>query len=506
MSTLTASPPMPREAPARALVLVDGNAVLPERSNLLRGAQGGSLASYSLHENLRRAISQEAGRDCQGTVMVFADIAQLATALRIPAEVLVQFARGFSSTSAPSTFNNVLQSSTLSTMNAHLTFHARAVDYVVLIGYTTDLHAHWLSGLVPTAVPNLSNLILVETAQPFAPSVTKLVKKRVRFQGLMDAVPVTQVKDITDPPSDHEEGAGIDHDELGASPPRARTATNGTGGGSTSLGATSRVFTTALLARSTSQPAAPPLASPTPTRATFGGGISGVPLTTRTTPATIADLPLPASASAIARRDTGSSTSGQSVATAPALPSAATPTPPPGLSTPSRPAQGATRSSSVASSLGSPMPVVPGALPLTPSPPRPRPASAATLPPPPSIAPPPAAPAAAAPPSSSSGSTASGLIALPRPPAVPERYLPLLRVLLSLSPSSSSSSSSAPAPLFSAVGTELARTHQAPAGKLAAFFAQAQKDGWVNVGRGEGEGSEWVRISARGRRAMVGRK
>ena len=50
----------------------DDHATQSERSNLLRGAQGGGLASYSMHENLRRAISTETGRDCTGLVAVFA--------------------------------------------------------------------------------------------------------------------------------------------------------------------------------------------------------------------------------------------------------------------------------------------------------------------------------------------------------------------------------------------------------------------------------------------------
>ncbi|GAA6049631.1 hypothetical protein JCM3770_005044 [Rhodotorula araucariae] len=497
---------MPREAPARALVIVDGNAVLPDRDNLLRGAQGGSLASYSLHENLRRTISQEAGRACQGTVMLFADIAQLATSLRIPAEVLVQFARGFSSTSAPSTFNNVLQSSTLSTMNGHLMFHARAVDYVVLVGYASDLHAHWLSGLMPTVVPNLSSFILAETEQPFAPSLTKLVKKRTRFQGLMDIVPVRQVKDITDPPSDHEEGAGIHDDELGVSP-QARTAANGTGLATAAIGATSRVFTSALLTRTASQPAAPSLASPTPTRVTFSDEISDLPLPTRASPGSIASLPSPASAPALARRNTGSSTSGQGGATLPTVaPGTALP-PPPEPSTPARPSPSGA-SSSPSTPDGSPMPVVPGALPLTPSPSRLRNISSVAAPPAAPHTSRPAAPArihapAASTQSSSAtspasaGPAANGKVALARAPAVPDKYRPLLRLLLELSPTPTSS-----APLLSTVGTELARVRKAPAGKLAVFLAQAQKDGWVNIGRGESQGSEWVRISARGRRAM----
>lgn len=50
----------------------DVSTLQPDRSNLLRGAQGGGLASYALHENLRRAVSQHCGRECHGTVMLFA--------------------------------------------------------------------------------------------------------------------------------------------------------------------------------------------------------------------------------------------------------------------------------------------------------------------------------------------------------------------------------------------------------------------------------------------------
>lgn len=95
------------------------------------------------------------------------------------------------------------------------------------------MHVHWLSNLVPTTVRTLANFYRVETAaQPCAASLAKLVPKQVRFQGLMDAVSVSPMRDITDPPSDHEEGVGIDHDELGASPPTAKNATTGTSGAS----------------------------------------------------------------------------------------------------------------------------------------------------------------------------------------------------------------------------------------------------------------------------------
>lgn len=110
----------------------------------------------------------------------------------------------------------------------HLAFHARAIDYVVLVGWTTDMHAHWLSNLVPTTLVNLSNVLRVETAQPAAPSLVKLVPKSVRFHGLMDAMSAAPpVRDITDPPSDHEEGEGIDHEEIGASPREPAKKANG---------------------------------------------------------------------------------------------------------------------------------------------------------------------------------------------------------------------------------------------------------------------------------------
>ncbi|GAA5904166.1 hypothetical protein JCM8208_003467 [Rhodotorula glutinis] len=474
MSALSKVPPMPQ--PARCLVLVDGNAVLPERSNLLRGAQGGGLASYSMHENLRRAISQQCGRDCQGLVAVFADIPQLATALRIPHEVLTQFSRGFSSTAAPSTFVNVMHGSTLSTMNAHLVFHAPAVDYVVLVGWTTDMHAHWLSNLVPTTFRTLSNFYRVETAaQPCAASLAKLVPKLVRFQGLMDAVSVSPMRDITDPPSDHEEGVGIDHDELGASPPAptAKKTTNGTSA-TAALATSARQFTSALLARSGLTPTPSPSPSATPTAARTSFAFRSVPA-----PST--------SAPSLSRRDTTSS-SGHSAVTvsAAAAPQPVTsgPMQVPG-SSPS------IESSSMASSPESMLRNIPGALPASPpraaepSPPPPAPVALAPPPPPPPTAP----------------------IVLPRPPTVPQKYRPLLRILLALQPAANqptSTTAAPPPPLWSAVGTHLQREGALPPGKgkLAALLAQAQKDGWVNLGKGDNEGSEWVRISARGRRAM----
>ncbi|GAA5848130.1 hypothetical protein JCM9279_007466 [Rhodotorula babjevae] len=472
MSALSKVPPMPQAA--RCLVLVDGNAVLPERSHLLRGAQGGGLASYSMHENLRRAISQQVGRDCQGLVAVFADIPQLATALRIPLEVLTQFSRGFSSTAAPSTFVNVMHGSTLSTMNAHLVFHAPAIDYVVLVGWTTDMHAHWLAKLVPTTLRTLSNFYRVETAaQPCAASLAKLVPKQVRFQGLMDAVSVSPMRDITDLPSDHEEGVGIDHDELGASPPAPTAKKTSNGPSATAALATSaRQFTSALLARSglTSTPSPSPSATPTAARTSY---------TFRAPPAPSTSAP------PLLRRDTGSSSGHATI-----LESASSVETSPSIET----------STSMGSSPESMLRNIIGALPASPprvvkpSPPPPAPAALESLP---TAAPPPAPPAAP--------------IALPRPPAVPQKYRPLLRILLSLqpaagaaTPSTGAAAAPAPAPLWSAVGTHLQREGALPPGKgkLAGLLAQAQKDGWVNLGKGENEGSEWVRISARGRRAM----
>ncbi|TNY22722.1 hypothetical protein DMC30DRAFT_348554 [Rhodotorula diobovata] len=420
MSALPRAVPVPRDLPARALVLVDGNAVLPDRSNLLRGAQGGGLASYALHENLRRAVSQHCGRECHGTVMLFADIPQLAIALRIPAEVLSQFSRGFSSTSTPSTFVNVMQGSTLSTMNGHLAFHARAIDYVVLVGWTTDMHAHWLSNLVPTTLVNLSNVLRVETAQPAAPSLVKLVPKSVRFHGLMDAMSAAPpVRDITDPPSDHEEGEGIDHEEIGASPREpAKKANGGT--------------------IATPQPA-----PSTPTRApsTRSSSIASSPdAALRSIPGVRCLAP-----SLLEEPPQLDKTAAQ------ALPL-----------TPPRPSAGAGAPAAAAA----PAFTFPSAR-----------ASASTSPPAPAPSPAP--------------------VALPRPPPVPEKYLPLLRTLLSLSPLASS-----PPALWSAVGTQLQRDGALPATKLSVFFGAAQKDGWVSTGRGDKEGREWVRISARGRRAM----
>ncbi|GAA5943829.1 hypothetical protein JCM3775_000201 [Rhodotorula graminis] len=459
MSALSKVPPMPQ--PARCLVLVDGNAVLPERSNLLRGSQGGGLASYSMHENLRRAISQQVGRDCQGLVAVFADIPQLATALRIPHEVLVQFSRGFSSTAAPSAFVNVMHGSTLSTMNAHLVFHAPAVDYVVLVGWTTDMHAHWLSNLVPTTFRTLSNFYRVETAaQPYAASLVKLVPKQVRFQGLMDAVSVSPMRDITDPPSDHEEGVGIDHDELGASPPAptVKKATNGTSA-TAALATSARQFTSALLARSGLTPTPSSSATPTAARTSFAFRSALAPST---------------SAPPLSRHDTTSS-SGHSAATVSAVA-----TPQPVSSTPtqilgSSPSVESSSSASMASSPESMLRHIPGALPASPpraADPSPPPPAPVALEPPPTAAP--------APPPAAS-------IALPRPPTVPQKYRPLLRILLALQPTGA-----VPPPLWSAVGTHLQREGALPQGKgkLASLLAQAQKDGWVNLGRGESAGSE----------------
>jgi hypothetical protein len=39
--------------------------------------------------------------------------------------------------------------------------------------------------------------------------------------------------------------------------------------------------------------------------------------------------------------------------------------------------------------------------------------------------------------------------------------------------------------------------------KLKEFLTEAQRSGWVMIGKGQGEGMEWVKLSKRAERALV---
>lgn len=79
------------------------------------------------------------------------------------------------------------------------------------------MHAHWLGRLIAAGAVDPSRLALVETAHPLAKSVARLVTRRVKLGDFTDVLPV--VKDITDPPSDVEEGEGLEAETMAAGPP-----------------------------------------------------------------------------------------------------------------------------------------------------------------------------------------------------------------------------------------------------------------------------------------------
>ncbi|GAA5873854.1 hypothetical protein JCM8547_008621 [Rhodosporidiobolus lusitaniae] len=135
---------------------------------------------------------------------------------------------------------------------------------------------------------------------------------------------------------------------------------------------------------------------------------------------------------------------------------------------------------------------LPGAFPQPPSP------TASTAP---------STTSASLPASSSSPSEPTSTTALPRAPTIPPPFLPILQTISSLelslahSHQSSQSSASPPAPLWSAVASKLQKEHEG-GGTFAEHVKAAQRAGWVTTGRGEWEGSEWVRVSQRGVRAL----
>ncbi|GAA6027380.1 hypothetical protein JCM8097_007811 [Rhodosporidiobolus ruineniae] len=398
--------------PLRALLLCDGNSVLPDRDHLEHGAQGGSLAAYALQEQVRRWISRTKGEECQTSVMVFGDLNHLSRTLHLSLDDLAAFSRGFSSTPSSSAFFNTLQSSTLSVMKGHLSWLLPMLDLIFLAGFTTDLHAHFLPFSRSSRLKR-PEVVLLQTAQPVSHSLDPFVDHRTRFQGLMDVNPVVPVKDITDPSSDVEEHDGMISPRE-RSPPGSIYGWGEIGARPTHISRPSSSLATFANPDYSAQPSIP---SAGPELGELRTGSAG-----------------PSSSS-------GSTTPSPSVSTAPSA------------------------------SRSSPSELKPA------EPPKP-------------VEQPPSAPTPAHTPASTGP--------LARPPPVPAQYLPLLQVVSSLERSSSGE-----APLWSAVIPALrASGHKTPGGKFSEFLTKAQRDGWVQIGWGEREGREWVKVSQRGVRAL----
>ncbi|GAA5935782.1 hypothetical protein JCM10213_003687 [Rhodosporidiobolus nylandii] len=171
------------DPPKRVLLLVDGNEVLPNQSQLRSGAKGGKAAAHRLHEAIRRWTSSEMGEECSTSILLFADLAYLRDTLRLPLETLADFARGFSSASVPSAMIDMARSSSCSSLHGHLAWHLPSVDVVLLAGFgSSNEHAYRLSQLEPC---QQDKLVLLETEKPVLPVVAKIAVRNARLEGLV---------------------------------------------------------------------------------------------------------------------------------------------------------------------------------------------------------------------------------------------------------------------------------------------------------------------------------
>ncbi|BGP15884.1 hypothetical protein JCM10213v2_003876 [Rhodosporidiobolus nylandii] len=135
------------DPPKRVLLLVDGNEVLPNQSQLRSGAKGGKAAAHRLHEAIRRWTSSEMGEECSTSILLFADLAYLRDTLR------------------------------------HLAWHLPSVDVVLLAGFgSSNEHAYRLSQLEPC---QQDKLVLLETEKPVLPVVAKIAVRNARLEGLV---------------------------------------------------------------------------------------------------------------------------------------------------------------------------------------------------------------------------------------------------------------------------------------------------------------------------------
>lgn len=333
----------------------------------------------------------------------------------------------------------------------HLGFVAPLVDTVVLVGWYTDMHAHWLGKLISSGAVDPLRLVLVETAHPFAKSVARLVTRRVRLGDFVDVLPV--VKDITEPPSDVEESDGLEAATMAAGPPPDLAVP--VGRTSRSPSTSTRILLNAFLpAERIARPSVPIEAVPPEE------GVTPRATTPSTRP--ISGSPQPPTPPV------------QEALRPPSLTAANVPPRP--ATAPAAPQHEETILGDDVNAMNSFIFKQPPAIPATPE-----------TAPEPTVTPPLAKPSK---------------VALPRAPPVPAQYEPLLRILIALQ-GPSPAGIVPPPPLWSAVGNELQKSElKGRYGKLTAYMLAAQKDGWVVTGKGETEGSEWVKISQRGLRAM----
>ncbi|GAA5967927.1 hypothetical protein JCM3765_001791 [Sporobolomyces pararoseus] len=539
------------DIPSRVLILLDGDHVAPDKSYLSARAQGGALIAFQMAEQCRRWISREIGKEASISVLLFADVAHLCRSMELPTEGVIAFSKGFSSTPTPCAFVHVLKGTTLAAISAHLAFLFPTLDYLFLGGLGTDVHAYHLNKLFKSLdrSTHRCKIILLETSEPPVESISKLAHSKTRFQGITEvehqrveniltaphyeiedghpeasfnssptspiANPSAAIRNIAPPSpgtmarlavlpaSSHNSNPWSD--SPARTPPRAQSQPSATQLSSTQDRRASSVSVGTSVSSSRSGPAFPPgLFQPVPLAPDHGQGLS---FNGTTLGRLVANPSVPPGA-----YPTLSTTPQPTQALLPPL-SLNTTTPV------AFPARSPPRTDSPASSSSTNVkPISLSGSALSPSTPLSAPAPTT-----PSVVPE-SSPLASTP----SQPQRAG-------PSIPERFLPLLQLIhshLTVSPISPSSSTSSTARtiggagggidsvLWSTIGSEISPKKEKekksasstststvpilPKGlKLKDFLSEAQREGWVLVGKGDAEGKEWVKLSKRAERALA---
>ncbi|GAA5840637.1 hypothetical protein JCM5353_000257 [Sporobolomyces roseus] len=449
------------QAPVRVLILLDGDNVAPEKSYLTARAQGGSLSAFQLAEQARRWISTELGRDASISCLLFADVAHLSRSMDLSSEGTLAFSKGFSSTPSPCAFVHVLQGTTLAAISAHLAFLLPTIDYLFLGGFSTEIHAYHILKTLKSSTTKVPKIVLLSTTQAPVQSMSNLAHSTTRFSGISEVVHQRVETILTNPHHEFSDG-------YQASSP------------TTSSIASPVVGTRAPATRMPALPGSEEDTNPWLTAESSTRAQTSVP----------------------PRR--------QSVQIQSPAPY------PPGLILPTGMVQPAPSNEAAVESVRDPKktsPILSQLLTTTASPPpsTPLPSSQPSSTPTPVQQAPIGTPSpSATSKSASSPSTTSASMSRspstslapiespqPRAPTIPSRFLPLLRLI------HSHSIESPIAPLWSTIGGELPKSSYPKSIKFKEYLMEAQKEGWVVTGKGEGEGREWVKISKRGERALA---
>ncbi|GAA5987763.1 hypothetical protein JCM5350_005355 [Sporobolomyces pararoseus] len=549
------------DIPLRVLILLDGDHVAPEKSYLSAKAQGGALIAFQMAEQCRRWISREVGRDASISCLLFADIAHLCRSMDLPTEGVIAFSKGFSSTPTPCAFVHVLKGTTLAAISAHLAFLFPSLDYLFLGGLGTDVHAYHLNKLLKKVdrSSHRCKIILLETSEPAVESISKLAHGKTRFQGIAEVEHQRVENILTAPHYEIEDG----HPEASFNSSPTSPRANPSAAIHNIAPPSPRTMARLAVLPESSPHANPWNDSParTPPRAqsqpsvtlqpstydrrassgSVGTSVSSSRIGPTLPPGLFQPVPL------VPENGQGYSldaiTLGQSIANPPFPPGAyptlsSTPQP----TQPSLPPLTLNTTTPVASPVRSP-PRIDSPASSTSTNVKPTPVSASAISPStPLSAPAPSTPLVVPDPAPSAPSPS--VPPQPQPqragPSIPERFLPLLQLIHShqnaspISPTSSTSPTTRitgttagggggiESVLWSTIGSEISTKKEKekkstssfstsgtpafvlPKGlKLKDFLSEAQREGWVLIGKGDGEGKEWAKLSKRAERALA---